>query len=261
LLENYGGFLEANSDVGSEYSGLFSLLHLNQNAGDPAQVVMTAQYVGPRPELLAEFGAHVGDGVGAPEPQKRPCGYHHLVAQGTEPEWMPWLYATQTLNGSGPNRRGKYKSSYMKRGFPGHQIDALYEWLHEYPLRHPKLANPNALVQVDSYGCQVNAVASDECAIPQRSSIMKLQFQTYWTDPAQDDDNLAWIRGVYEGMYGAAGPRPDEVMDGAYVNYPDVDLDDWQYLYYLENYPRLRRAKRLWDPLEVFHHAQSIEPA
>jgi hypothetical protein len=197
----------------------------------------------------------VGDGVGTPEPQKQPCGYHHMISQGTEPAWMPWLYATQTLNGSGSNRRGKYKSAYMKRGFPDHQIDALFHHLHRP--RHP---NANALVQVDSYGCQVNAVASDECAIPQRSSIMKLQFQTYWTDPAQDEQNLGWIRKVYEDMYGPAGPVPDETMDGAYVNYPDVDLDDWQYLYYKENYPRLRRAKRLWDPHGVFHHAQSIEP-
>jgi hypothetical protein len=255
LLENYGGFLHAHSEVGSEYSGLFSLLHLNQDAGDPAQVVMTAQYVGPEPGLLEEFGAAVGDGVGTPEPQKQPCGYHHMIRQGTAPTSIPWLYATQTFNGSGPNRRGKYKSAYMKQGFPDHQIDALYRHL-----RGPEYPNPNALVQVDSYGCQVNAVASDECAIPQRSSIMKLQFQTYWTDPAQDEQNLSWIRALYEDMYGPAGPVPDEVMDGCYVNYPDVDLTDWQYLYYKENYPRLRRAKRLWDPLEVFHHQQSIEP-
>ena len=255
LLDNYGGFLEKHSGVDSEYGGLFSLLHLNQNAGPTPQVVMTAQYVGPRPDLLKEFGRVVGDGIGTPESQARPCGYHHMIAQGTAPTAMPWLFATQTLNGSGPNRRGKYKSSYMKRSFPGHQIDALFHHLHRP--RHP---NPNALVQVDSYGCQVNAVGSEECAIPQRSSIMKLQFQTYWTDPAQDDENLRWIRAVYDDMYGPEGPRPDEVMDGAYVNYPDVDLRDWQYLYYKENYPRLQRAKRLWDPLGVFHHAQSIEP-
>ena len=43
-------------------------------------------------------------------------------------------------------------------------------------------------------------------AIPQRSSIMKLQHQTYWTDPADDAVNLVWIRAFYAAMYGERGP-------------------------------------------------------
>ena len=60
--------------------------------------------------------------------------------------------------------------------------------------------------------------------MPQRSSIMKLQYQTYWTQESDDDANLDWIRGFYDAMYGPDGPLPDGVMDGCYVNYPDVDL-------------------------------------
>jgi FAD/FMN-containing dehydrogenase len=88
---------------------------------------------------------------------------------------------------------------------------------------------------------------------------MKLQYQTYWTDPAQDDDNLSWIRDFYTAMYGPDGPVPDAIMDGCYVNYPDVDLVDWQHLYYKDNYPRLQQAKQSWDPGNVFNHQQSIE--
>ena len=44
LVANYGGFLAENSDVGSPYSGLFSLLHLTQRAGNCPQIVLTAQY-------------------------------------------------------------------------------------------------------------------------------------------------------------------------------------------------------------------------
>jgi FAD/FMN-containing dehydrogenase len=88
---------------------------------------------------------------------------------------------------------------------------------------------------------------------------MKLQYQTYWTSPDDDAANLDWIRGFYEAMYGSAGPVPDGTMDGCYVNYPDVDLPDWQHLYYQEAYPELQRAKARWDPGDVFNHRQSIE--
>lgn len=39
-----------------------------------------------------------------------------------------WIDAPddQVVNGSGPNRRGKYKSAYMKQVFPVEQIDVLW---------------------------------------------------------------------------------------------------------------------------------------
>lgn len=95
--------------------------------------------------------------------------------------------------------------------------------------------------------------------MPQRSSILKLQYQTCWTEPAQDQVNLDWINGFYQEMYGERGPWPGEAFDGAYVNYCDSDLVDWQYLYYKDNYPRLQKAKAEWDPHDIFHHGQSIE--
>jgi FAD/FMN-containing dehydrogenase len=90
---------------------------------------------------------------------------------------------------------------------------------------------------------------------------MKLQYQTYWTDPAEDDINLAWIRRFYQSVYARTGGTPvsNRVTDGCYVNYCDDDLVDWQYLYYKESYPRLQRTKAEWDPHNVFHHKQSIQ--
>jgi len=256
LVQRYGEFHAANSGVGSPFAGLFGALHLTQNAGASSQVGLTAQYVGDEPSLLDEFAVAMRGDLPAPQVQATPVGHHRAGLRDTEIQRMPWLFATQTLNGSGPNQRGKYKSAYMIEPFPEAQVEAMWEHLAE-----PLNPNPQALLQVDSYGCQVNAVAPDATAVPQRSSIMKLQYQTYWTDPADDAQNLDWIRGFYDAMYGGRGPYPDGTVDGCYVNYPDVDLDDWQYLYYQDGYPRLREVKARWDPLDVFRHQQSIEPA
>jgi hypothetical protein len=185
--------------------------------------------------------------------QKHPIGRNFFPLGTTEVQRLPWLYATQTMDGSGANQRGKYKSAYMIEPFPQRQIEVMWRFLSD------DFANSQALLQVDSYGCRINAVASDATAIPQRSSIMKLQYQTYWWSEADTEKNLRWINDFYVAMYGQAGPRPDGTMDGCYVNYPDMDLKDWQRLYYLGNYGKLQRVKAAWDPHNVFHHRQSIE--
>jgi hypothetical protein len=89
---------------------------------------------------------------------------------------------------------------------------------------------------------------------------MKLQYQTYWTDPADDDGNLSWIRNFYRSVYADTGGEPvsNEVTDGCYVNYPDVDLQNWAALYFKDNYRRLQAVKARWDPTDQFRHAQSV---
>ena len=50
---------------------------------------------------------------------------------------------------------------------------------------------------------------------------------------------------------------PNELTDGCFINYPDIDLSDprfnkssvsWQTLYYKDNYPRLQQVKARWTP-------------
>lgn len=252
LVTKYGNFFSRNSHVDSQYKGLFALLHLTQKAA--TQIVLTVQYVGDKPNLIKKFIDAMKLSDIEHGPQRIPVGYHHLIPHASQPRKMTWLAATQSLNPSGPNQRGKYKSAYMIKPFPDNQIDVMWEYLTDC-----NYSNGQALVQVDSYGCQINAVAPDATAVPQRSSIMKLQYQTYWTEQKDDETNLDWIRSFYTAMYGPAGPYPDGKLDGCYINYPDVDLVNWQYLYYKDSYPGLQQVKQKWDPLNIFNHKQSIE--
>jgi FAD/FMN-containing dehydrogenase len=258
ILENYGTFFERNSAPDSPFRNLFALFHLTRQAA--GQVLLTVQNAEDNQEPLEEFLSFMQRGVDPGRLQAvRPriaVGWHHYIPSTVSAREMPWLEATQTLNGSGPNQRGKYKSAYMKKAFPESQYDLIWKWLTVENDQYP--ANSQALLQVDSYGCRINAVAPDATAVPQRTSILKLQYQTYWTEPGQDQQNLDWINHFYRDMYGERGPWPDEVFDGCYVNYCDSDLVDWEFLYYKENYPRLREAKTRWDPHDIFHHGQSV---
>ena len=125
LVGRYGAFLRDNSAPGSPYDGLFSLLHLTVKAAK--QLTLTAQYAGDRPELLREFIHYLnGDAkAGAIVAQIHPVGRNFLPLSTTDVTHLPWLYATQTLDGSGANQRGKYKSAYMKEPLPESQIKTM----------------------------------------------------------------------------------------------------------------------------------------
>jgi FAD/FMN-containing dehydrogenase len=107
--------------------------------------------------------------------------------------------------------------------------------------------------------------------VAQRDSVLKLHYVTFWTNEDEDAKHISWIREFYRDVYADTGgvPVPNALTDGCFINYADVDLGDpawntsttsWQQLYYKENYPELQAVKTKWDPKNIFHHAQSIQP-
>jgi FAD/FMN-containing dehydrogenase len=258
----------------------FAILKLSHQSAKQIALTVQSTYDGPRPSsnLAAQVAAWLG----------QRCASQTVPAKGTidgHPVYLPcplpyqdllWIEAVQTLNGSGPNRKGKYKSAYMRKGFPADQVRTIYKYL---TMPAPKGVDMSqSLLQVDSYGGQVNTVDPRATAVWQRSSILKLQYQSYWQDPGDGpspngDVHLAWIRNFYTAMYAAYGDVPDpsrdpsDNVDGCYLNYPDVDLNDHGgrmkalLLYYGGNLPRLMQVKRTWDPHDYFQNRQSIPRA
>ena len=220
---------------------------------------------------------------------RRPLGGHPGYMSSTSSSLtelhLTYLEAVQQLNGSGPNQFGKYKSAYMKKGFPADQIETIFNYLQITP---NQLDMSQCLLQVDSYGGAINRVSPTATAVPQRSSIMKLQYQAYWNNAAEPGQAgkspyremaqgyLDWINKFYADVYAATGGTPDPrrdttgTVDGCYYNYCDSVLgtnedgriDEAMWLYFLDNFrnnkPNLVDVKRYWDPENYFHHPQSI---
>jgi hypothetical protein len=127
------------------------------------------------------------------------------------------------------------------------------------------------ILAADSYGGAVNHLdLAEQTSVPQRSSVMKLQFQTYWRNPSEDAAHVQWMKDFYTELY--SGPEVEasykgtpyfsEQYEGCYINYPDADMLDykfWPQLYYGEQlYPFLQGVKRRYDPNNIFHHAMSV---
>ena len=194
----------------------------------------------------------------------------HLPPSSSPTVDYTFYEAVQTLNGSGANQRGKYKSAYMRKGFPLEQVEAIYHNLKRIPSGLTADDMKQSLLQVDSYGGFINTIPSDATAIAQRDSILKLQYQTYWTYAENDAAHLDWIRTFYSDVYASTGSVPDPAqdptnnVDGCYYNYCDSDLNDIVgregalRLYFLDNLERLTQVKQQWDPNNYFNSAQSI---
>jgi FAD/FMN-containing dehydrogenase len=179
---------------------------------------------------------------------------------------QPWLNATVGGGGGGAGSRAKYKSAYMKKTFTPAECSAIYRYLTS-----PDVGARGAVLAVDSYGGAVNNLERvNDTAIVQRSSIMKLQWQSYWRGEEEDAAHLKFMDEFYTGVYTGShvpaeyqGTPLGERYEGCYMNYADADMlrySYWPQLFYGTGdlYPFLQQVKRRYDPNNIFHSSMSV---
>ena len=157
---------------------------------------------------------------------------------------------TQNPNGTLAREAYSAKSSYV-RGSMNDQMVLSHihaiEYLHELA---PTLGGGLAF---DAYGGVINRVASDKTAFVHRDMLACIQATYSWStststsEVAAGETWLAWL-----------GANVFDPSTGAYQNYIDPTLADWQSAYYGVNLEKLTSVKRAYDPADLFHFAQSI---
>ena len=100
----------------------------------------------------------------------------------------------------------------------------------------------------------VQRVGADETAFAYRDVDFSPVIAGMWEDPADNDRNIAWVRGYYDAL------QPYSV-DGGYVNFMDGDDQSRAKANYRGTYDRLAAIKRDYDPANLFHLNQNIRPA
>ncbi|MFF0452806.1 FAD-binding oxidoreductase [Nocardia africana] len=258
LLRNVGQWYEANSAPDSPYialSGSVTLTHASSGA-----ITLLTQIDAGAPDagnLLDRYLRSLLDGVADTSIVPAPKTY-------------PWLRATRLLStgsaiGNNPAVRSDNHAAYHLRGHTNAQAESIHAALTSDAIR-----NQHAMVVVNPVGGRVGAVGPTETAVAQRGAIMKVLYQSLWTEPADDAANIAWATRLFRAVYADTGnvPVPNDRTDGCYINYPDTGAADpdanlsgipWHELYYKGNYARLQLVKSVWDPHDIFHHAQSIQ--
>jgi FAD/FMN-containing dehydrogenase len=146
------------------------------------------------------------------------------------------------------------KSGFVQGTLPAAGIATMLEWVGSMP-GVPSRA-PEDSVALFGFGGKVNDLAPDATAFVHRRDDALFTCSALWEPedaPEAIAANLEWLDGFYAAM------QP-YLSGGAYQNFPDRGLPDWQHAYYGENAPRLVEIKRTWDPDNLFRFGQSIPP-
>ncbi|KAF8996574.1 glucooligosaccharide oxidase [Hymenopellis radicata] len=119
----------------------------------------------------------------------------------------------------------------------------------------------NWFIQPEVYGgsnSKINAVDDDATSFGSRNSLLTIQFYASSFDyaPPFPDAGFDFLDGMVASI-------TDNMRDGwdygAYYNYPDDRLDNWQSLYYRGHYSRLESLKTTYDPNGVFKFPLTVE--
>ena len=215
----------------------------------PAAIAAWQDFTADAPDALAAsllvtsevhlFGAMLGG-----EAQTRELLSDFVRRVGAEPAserlaQMGYRQAKRHLAEHGPGEEGDErvhlsKSEFFRGALGDDAIAALVD----------NARDPRATLDFSPWGGAYNRVAPDATAFPHRAERFLLKHDVA-VEPGEAGSAREWLARSWE----IAHPFG---TGGAYVNFPDADLDEWDPAYHGANRERLLRVKAEYDPEGVF---------
>jgi len=230
--------------------------HLPDPSG-PAQIVCLATHNVAQRTWIDFSGANRPAGFFGGQ---RPAG----AASGQRPGGAAATPPAQSRFNRGPQRQN-YKSAYMRKPFTMDEVRVIFAHLTDSdPMGGSSIA-------LDSFGGAASRPhLLEETSDAHRDSILKLQFNLSWTDPAEDQARMDHMNNFYKQLFTVSAdakhpgtPYFNDRTQGCYINYCDKDMLQYSYwpeLYWGPGklYPFLQHVKKKYDPNNIFHHAMSV---
>ncbi len=148
----------------------------------------------------------------------------------------------------------KFFSQFTREPFPDEAIGVIGSFMQTAPTD-----DSNFFTQ--AFGGAVRRPPHGGTAFPHRDALFYSEPGAGWgtrgvpgSGDALTPRAQAWIAEFSQAL------RP--YVDGAYVNVPNIGMQDWETAYWgRRNFGRLRMIKAKYDPQNVFQYEQSIPPA
>ncbi|MBM9504634.1 FAD-binding oxidoreductase [Actinacidiphila acididurans] len=148
----------------------------------------------------------------------------------------------------------KFFSQFTKKPFPRKAIGIVSSFMQDAPT-----TDSNFFTQAFG-GAVRNSAPRGGTAFPHRDALFYSEPGAGWGTrgvPGSGDAITpiaqAWIAEFSQAL------RP--YVNGAYVNVPNIGMQEWETAYWGRNVDRLRQVKAKYDPYNVFQYEQSIPPA
>src|SRR5712691_10124518 len=139
---------------------------------------------------------------------------------------------------------------YWKANFVSELTD---EAIDAHVQHGPKVPAVNSTMHIYPINGACHRVAADATAFAYREANFATVIAGMWPEPAENEANIAWVRDYYD----ATAPHSEE---GGYINFMAGDDQERIKANYRGNYDRLVSVKRKYDPGNLFHLNQNIQP-
>ena len=159
---------------------------------------------------------------------------------------MPYLAQQALIEAAMPPNVLNYWKAEFLRDVSGGLIDVAVDAYASAP-------SPLSSILFYPIRGAASRVSPDETAFPHRRGY-HFGIYSLWTDPSQNDQNIAWVRQTWTGVQSF-------VSGGVYVNeLGEDDGVDRVEMAFGPNYDRLQRIKAKYDPNNVFRLNANIAP-
>lgn len=161
---------------------------------------------------------------------------------------MPYTAVQSIVENFNPRGlRNYWKALYLKE-LTDQAVNVMVE-------RYATVPAPNTHVVLYTMGGAMARVGADETAVEYRDARHAFLIVGMWTDPAEDDLNVRWVREFWAAMQPFAS-------GGFYPNYEaETGTEKVKDAYGPRKYERLAALKAKYDPTNLFHLNQNIVPA
>ena len=160
---------------------------------------------------------------------------------------MPYVAVQDMLTAANPPGQRQYWKADMYPELPDELIDALCDQAEVPPV------SPLTTIIIQPLGGQVHRVDEDASAMGWRKAKWALHALGTWEDPAQDEEQIQWVRNL------AAVGEPF-AQKGTYLNYLADEDEQRVRDSFGPKYDRMVALKNKYDPQNLFRLNQNIRP-
>ena len=235
-----------------------SMSFSNRPGHDTPRMGMSSIVIGKKADwhtVMDPFIQQIEDAnVGHTNPNPTESNPAEIAAMFGVPDWHDYTICQDLPTARSLDKSAAFKSTsvYIDDPLTSDGINTFLSVIEER--QNDASFTTSASISMDCYGGQITNEPEGGSVICHRNATAVSQIITAWDKTAEASyikKNIDWINDTRKTLAAVA-------TSGAYVNYCDDAIEDWETAYWGDQYPFLQHVKYKYDSENVFNFPQSI---